>query len=92
MSYFYDDFYDDVMHVAEDDSRGFGPVFAAMYTTDSACCGNAIEPGDDARADGRGGWIHANRECEQDAAEGGIRAAEEHACPSCFCVHAGECL
>lgn len=86
------DFYDDPVHVAEDDSRGFGPVFSAGYVTDSACCGDPIEPGQGARADGHGGWIHANRECETDAQQGGVRATETHICPSCFCFHAGECL
>lgn len=89
-----DDFYDDPVHVAEDDSRGFGPAFAAEYITDSACCGDPIEPGQDARADGRGGWIHATRECETDAQQGGVKAAEARwpsACTSCFTTHAGEC-
>lgn len=100
-----DDFYDDPIHVTEDDSRGFGPVFAAEYVTDSACCGDRIEPGEDARADGQGGWIHADDACEAIASRHGsmperadpvpMRSDDRAAgrlCPSCSCFHAGECL
>lgn len=67
-----------------------GPVFVAAYETDSACCGDMIDAGDRARADGHGGWIHANGTC--DATIEMTRAASPTVCSSCFCVHAGECL
>jgi len=47
-----------------DDVHSFGPVFTASYETDDSCCGNGIEPGELIRADGRGGWIHAENGCE----------------------------
>lgn len=42
----------------------FGPIFTATFESDSACCGEAIVPGEDIRADGLGGWIHADDQCE----------------------------
>ena len=94
-----DDFYDDPVHVAEDDSQGFGPVFAATYEGEDSCCGEGIVPGEDIRADGDGGWIHADDQCERmvlPIRKAMDRAAssrtERLACPSCFLIHAGECL
>lgn len=43
----------------------FGPVFIAIYDSDDACCGYGIEVGDQIRADGQGGYIHAEEDCEK---------------------------
>jgi hypothetical protein len=43
----------------------FGPVFTAEYRTECESCEDPIEPGEDARADGCGGWIHADTMCEK---------------------------
>lgn len=43
----------------------FGPVFTATYVGDDACCGDGIGIGDEIRADGSGGWIHASEACER---------------------------
>ena len=45
--------------------REFGPVFMATYESDDDCCGEGIVAGEDIRADGRGGWIHADDNCER---------------------------
>lgn len=85
------DFYDDAdLPAKPQDWTGpdLGPVFTATYTTESTCCGEMIRPGDEARADGSGGWIHAVPECEK---PGVSVAMVVTICSSCFCVHAGEC-
>jgi hypothetical protein len=70
-----------------------GPVFVAQFETDSVCCGNRIVPGEDARADGHGAWLHADTQCE--AMVTGRRATPRGTrCPRCFLIHArgqGEC-
>ena len=43
----------------------FGPVFTAEFESEDACCGEGILPGEDIRADGQGGWIHADDGCER---------------------------
>jgi hypothetical protein len=43
----------------------FGPVFTAEHESDDACCGDGIVPGEDIRADGQGGWVHADTTCER---------------------------
>lgn len=59
-----DDFTSDDLF--DDPSSGkLGPIFPAGYETDDACCGYGIEAGDKIRADGSGGWIHADEECER---------------------------
>ncbi len=92
------DFWDDPVHVVEDDSRGFGPVFAATHETDSACCEDLILPGEDARADGRGGWIHADDSCEAIAAGTDLETSRTPVavmspvpCSRCTASHPGEC-
>jgi len=45
--------------------RGFGPVFTASYMTDCESCEEPIMAGEDCRADGYGGWIHADDMCER---------------------------
>lgn len=73
----------------------FGPIFTATYESDDACCGEGIQPGEDIRADGSGGWIHADDSCE--AIAGPARGRRERqmpqqpVCSRCFCAHAGEC-
>ena len=47
----------------------FGPVFVAEHESDDACCGEGIVPGEDIRADGHGGWIHADTTCERLASQ-----------------------
>lgn len=76
------DFYD-----SADETPPLGPVFTAAYDTDSACCADMIEEGDRARADGYGGWIHANGRCDAE-----IKTPSRSACGTCFTIHAGECL
>lgn len=49
--------------------RGFGSIFMAEYESEDACCGEGIVAGEDIRADGRGGWIHAGTTCERLASE-----------------------
>lgn len=46
-----------------DDGPGFGPVFAAGYDSDDACCGDGIEAGQQIRGID-GGFIHATEQCE----------------------------
>jgi hypothetical protein len=48
----------------EPEERELGPVFTAVYDGEDACCGEGIEEGQQARADGEGGWIHANGRCD----------------------------
>lgn len=43
----------------------FGPVFVASFETECESCEDSIQPGEDARANGRGGWIHADTMCEK---------------------------
>lgn len=49
---------------AEDAPR-FGPVFMATYESECESCDEGIVAGEDIRADGRGGWIHADDQCER---------------------------
>ena len=49
----------------DDDGPRFGPVFIAQYAGDDDCCGGGIGLGDEIRADGQGGWIHASEACER---------------------------
>lgn len=48
-----------------DEADSFGPVITATYEGEDSCCGMGIEEGDRIRADGQGGWIHANEDCER---------------------------
>lgn len=48
-----------------EDGPAFGPVFCATFYSADACCGDGIVPGEDIRADGSGGWIHAGTTCER---------------------------
>lgn len=43
----------------------FGPIFVASRETDCESCEDLIVPGQDARADGQGCWIHADAQCEK---------------------------
>lgn len=75
----------------EDVGYAFGPIFTAAHESDCASCAYPIEPGEDARSDGQGGWIHADDDCE--AIAGVTRARpQETTCSRCFCIHAGECV
>lgn len=82
------DFYDDAA-VSEGASL-LGPIFIAEFETDCSSCPDMIEPGDRARADGAGTWIHATLQCER-VAKSRHTATASAACPECFCVHAGHC-
>jgi hypothetical protein len=42
-----------------------GRVFMAQHESEDSCCGEGIVPGEDIRADGQGGWIHADDSCER---------------------------
>jgi hypothetical protein len=70
-----------------------GPVFMAEYESEDACCGDGIVPGEDIRGY-RGGWIHADDQCEKLArtvpGETGD-GREVRLCPRCTAIHAGEC-
>jgi hypothetical protein len=46
----------------------FGPVFEAEHHGYCAACGEEIRVADAIRADGQGGWIHADADCERWAA------------------------
>lgn len=65
-----------------------GPIFTATYESDSYCCGDLILPGEDIRGY-RGGWIHADDECERLATSIGLNHGQR--CPVCTAIHAGEC-
>ena len=67
--------------------QGLGPVFTATYESDAACCSEPIVPGEDIRADGRGGWIHADDQCEAIALVG-LERSRSPMCPRCWCQHA----
>lgn len=54
----------DLFDNAEPASR-FGPTFMAEFESEDSCCGEGIVPGEDIRADGHGGWIHADTTCER---------------------------
>jgi hypothetical protein len=72
-----------------------GPIFCATFESDCAACSDLIVPGEDARSDGRGSWIHADDSCEAIAtarAAGSDDRAAGRLCPACFTFHAGECL
>jgi len=56
------DLFDDA---GQESASPFGPVFAATFESEDACCGEGILPGEDIRADGQGGWIHADDGCER---------------------------
>lgn len=43
----------------------FGPVFRAGFESECNGCDEGIVPGEDVRADGSGGWIHADTMCER---------------------------
>lgn len=56
---------DDLFDAVEE-PIAFGPVVTAQYDSDDdACCGEGIGIGDEIRADGQGGWIHASKACER---------------------------
>ena len=82
------EFWDEPEGLALDE---LGPVFTATYETECGSCPFGIEPGEQARADGHGSWIHATPECER-VARAEHTATSAAACGQCFTVHAGECL
>jgi len=55
-----DDFFDDT----PSGNIKLGPVLTAQFESEDSCCGDGIMPGEDIRADGEGGWIHAREDCE----------------------------
>lgn len=64
-----------------------GPVFTARHRTRCAACDEPIEPGQDARASGDGGWIHADDDYEP-AVETRTRRPDRPVCTRCFMVPA----
>jgi hypothetical protein len=84
-----DDLYDapEGPHPAAGDPRGLGPIFTAGHHSEDTCCGDGIVPGEDIRADGAGGWIHADDQCEKLAARQSASGGRAIACPSCFMIH-----
>lgn len=83
------DFYDETLSYP-----GLGPIFTASYETECESCDEPIRPGEDARADGQGGWIHADTMCEKVAAKGHpqLLTRRDTPCTRCFTIHAGECF
>lgn len=86
-----DDLYDapEGAHTAAEHPLGWGPIFTAGHHSEDACCGDGIVPGEDIRADGSGGWIHAHDQCEKLAA--GTLTEKDlqiSACSRCFITHA----
>lgn len=57
------DFFDNADPAAS--NINLGPVFMAQFESEDSCCGEGIVPGEDIRADGQGGWIHADSGCER---------------------------
>lgn len=49
----------------DDSGPKFGPVFTATYESECPSCDERILPGEDIRADGQGGYIHADTQCER---------------------------
>lgn len=70
-----------------------GPIFTAEYESECSACQDPILPGEDARSDGTGQWIHADDQCEAVAMVTRRPArAVMSPCPLCFTYHAGECV
>jgi hypothetical protein len=94
-----DDFYDEALPPLAPkwsgplSTDGLGPIFVATYESGCAACLDTIQPGEDARSDGHGGWIHADDQCEAIATA--VRPTNvprrQTPCPQCFTIHAGEC-
>jgi len=59
------DFYDVAEDLAPPAKPRLGPIFTAAYETECESCEDPIQSGEDTRADGRGGWIHADDQCER---------------------------
>lgn len=59
----------DLFDNTDEDAPKFGPILTAQMHGPDACCDEGIVPGEDIRADGRGGWIHADDTCERLARE-----------------------
>ena len=57
-----DDFWDDAETGLD---PTLGPIFTATYESECESCEEPILPGENARADGCGGWIHADTMCEK---------------------------
>lgn len=79
------DFYDSAP--PPDHSRLFGPVFEATYEGDCASCPDPILEGEDIRADGRGGWIHADDMCERVAIAVSNTSPQPTPCDVCWTYH-----
>jgi len=62
-------------------------VFTARFRSTCADCDENIEPGTDARASGHGGWIHADCDQPEQAAELSARV-QLPACGRCFQIPA----
>jgi hypothetical protein len=61
---------DDFWDMVSPPGPSLGPIFTATYESECESCDEPIVPGEDARADGRGGWIHADTMCEKVARNG----------------------
>lgn len=59
------DFFDNAEDAAAPIGLKLGPIFMATYGGICAACGDNIVKGEDTRADGQGGWIHADDDCER---------------------------
>lgn len=65
-----------------------GSVFTAQYLTDCSGCDEPICPGEDARSDGEGGWVHADDQCERVVTGAPHRNRPVMPCVGCFQIPA----
>lgn len=59
------DFFDNAEDAATSIGTKFGPIFMATFPGTCSACDDLIYQGEDIRADGSGGWIHADDGCER---------------------------
>lgn len=71
-----------------------GAVFTAEYEGSCSGCEDPVVPGEDVRADGQGGYVHADDQCERAVAGAPVRSRPaEISCSRCFQLRAsnGSC-
>lgn len=67
-----------------------GRPFAARFLGSCPECGDDIDPGQLVRYDDDGRVVH--NDCDADLTPSEREAEPGVACPSCWTVHAGECM
>lgn len=70
------------------DQDGMGPVFTADYQGLCSGCDEPIIPGEDIRADGQGGYMHADERCQRAVTGAPHRGRPLLPCTVCFQVPA----